>query len=271
VNALIAIGWDPELRGILTVIIGTVVFGGSTYLLVGTNIGARLGFLVSFAALFGWMAVMGAVWWAYGIGLQGTSPSWQPAEPFTIIREADDLTAAEVLDEPVRITDPTNFPQVADEASTAIQDQGWIKLPEADPGRGQAIASADEIIQIEAELFAAGEYEAVAVYDKGGERWPKVNDSIDFVAFFHKPHYALVEIAPVLPQREEPGRAPARPVIDDEQPHQYVLMLRDLGNRRQPAAIITIGSTLIFALCCYLLHRRDKIVAQNRSMVPAKV
>ncbi len=39
----------PEIRGILTVIIAVVVFIGSVYLLLGTNVGARLGFLLSIA------------------------------------------------------------------------------------------------------------------------------------------------------------------------------------------------------------------------------
>ena len=68
-NAILSIGWEPELRGLLTVIIGTVALCGSVYLLLATNMGIRLGFLVAFAGLFGWMATMGAIWWSYGIGL----------------------------------------------------------------------------------------------------------------------------------------------------------------------------------------------------------
>jgi hypothetical protein len=121
-------------------------------------------------------------------------------------------------------------------------------------------------------MYAAGEYEATRVYVRGGERYPKIGDEFDFFAFFHKPSYAVVEIAPLIPQRTEPGRAPARPVIDESQPHQYVVMIRDLGTKRQPAAFITAGSTLIFLLCCWMMHRRDRIVAANRGLaIPAKV
>jgi hypothetical protein len=109
------------------------------------------------------------------------------------------------------------------------------------------------------------------VYLRGGDRWPKITDEIDFTAFMHKPKYAIVEIAPVIPQRVEPGRAPSRPVVDETQPHQYVVMIRDLGSKRQPAAFITIGSTIIFLLCCWMLHRRDKILAVHTgAVVPAK-
>ena len=87
-HALLAINWEPELRGILIVIIAVSVLCGSIYLILGTNMGARLGFLVAFAALAGWMFVMGAIWWSYGKGLLGSEPSWQPVKGQTVIREA---------------------------------------------------------------------------------------------------------------------------------------------------------------------------------------
>jgi hypothetical protein len=61
-------------------------------------------------------------------------------------------------------------------------------------------------------------------------------------------------------------------VIDESQPHQYVVMLRDLGTKRQPAAFITIGSTIIFLVCCWMLHRRDRILTRHVSgdLVPAR-
>ena len=170
---------------------------------------------------------------------------------------------------PITLTgDVTND---ASKASAALQSEGWLLLEESDPRRGQAVAASDEIIQREAEELVAGEYLSLAVYDKGGERWPKINESLDFVAFFHKPHFALVEVAPVLPQRTEPGRAPARPVVDTTQPHRYIHMVRDLGSKRQPAIFITIGSSIIFLLLCRILHRRDLNLQQNlNEQSPAK-
>ena len=73
-----AIGWQPELRGILITIIALTTFCGSCYFLLSTNLGARLGFLVAFAALAGWMFLMGATWWSYGKGLLGPDASWAP-------------------------------------------------------------------------------------------------------------------------------------------------------------------------------------------------
>ena len=262
-SALFAINWQPELRGIVVVLIASSVLIGGTYLVVGTNVGARLGFLIVVAAFFGWMMTMGAIWWTYGIGLKGPTPFWFPAEPVTIVRDSSLLVGAEILKvEPTIGADPVANASLI---STELQAEGWHLLDEADPQRGQAVAASDAILQIEAKEFPAGSYLSVAVYDRGGERWPKINDSLDFFAFFHKPRYALVEVAPVVPQRVEPGRAPARPVVDTAQPHRYVHMLRDLGAKRQPAMFITFGSGLIFLMLCWLLHRRDLQLRKNMS------
>ena len=262
-SSLVAIGWDPEIRGAIVVFIMAAVLIGGTYLVIGTNLGARLGVLVALAALFGWMATMGAIWWAYGIGLKGPEPTWHPAEPIAIIRDGRLLNRAEALEVPVRIDEQASPQEVAAAVAKQLAAEEWIRLEESDPRRGQAVAAADDIIQNKAKEFAAGEYAPIAVYDRGGERRPKINESVDFLAFFHAPRYALVEFAPLLEQRAEPGRAPAKPVVDEAQPHRYLLMIRDLGSKRRPAALITIGSSIIFAILCWLLHRRDRFVAAN--------
>lgn len=269
-TSVLAVGWQPEIRGWVVFFLSVIIFVGTVYLIAGTNLGARLGFLVVLAGLFGWMATMGAIWWTYGIGLKGREPTWLPAEPAAIIRDGALLPEAEVVERSVTTTGDT----IADAAAVAdaLESEGWILLAESDPRRGQAVASSDAILQNEAEEFAAGDYVSVAVYDRGGDRFPKINESLDFVAFFHTPHHALVEVAPVVPQRVEPGRAPARPKIDESQPRRYVYMLRDMGNKRQPAMLITLGSTVIFLALCWVLHRRDLTLrAHLGERIPAKV
>ena len=262
-SALFAVSWDPEIRGIIVVLCMFLTLCGGTYLVIGTNLGARLGVLISVAALFGWMAMMGAVWTVYGIGLKGREPTWKPATPISIIRDGTLLSNAEVIDGPIKVAAGSSPAEVAATVKKQLEAEEWVRLDDADPRRGQAAASADDIIQNKAKEIAAGEYVTLSVYDRGGERSPKINDSLDFLAFRHAPRYALVELAPLLPQRAEPARAPAKPVIDSSQPHRYLLMIRDLGTKRQPAIFITLGSSLIFAILCWLLHRRDRFVLAN--------
>ena len=264
---LLAINWEPELRGVLTVLIGTAVWMGSIYLILGTNLGARLGFMVAFAGLTGWLALMGSVWWIYGIGLKGDEPSWTQVPGSTVIQEVDLLYRAGVLDEPIPYTaddDPV-------EASAAVADQleaqGWSVVEASAPEFGQAEASATVFLEEEA-AFAVGEFQVTKVYEvdpPAESAWPKLgpNGEFDQLAFFHKPYYTLVEVAPLVELREEPGRAPLAPEVDNERQRQYVYMIRDLGSLRQPSAYITIGSTIMFLAMCWLLHRRDRIVAEN--------
>jgi hypothetical protein len=246
----LAVTWSPFIRGIIVVLIGVGVLCGGVYVLLLTNLGARLGFLVAMAGLFGWLALMGAVWLVYGIGLKGKDPSWAPAA---------------VINDPAALA--TNQIIGGDGFLQSTEDQkvdGWHKLPDDDPERGQAVAASDDILQNQAQVFKAGEYLTVAVYDKGGSRYPMVGD-FDLFAFFHQPHYALVQVQPVVKQNTEPGKAPPTPVADTSQPPRYVLMERDLGNRRRPAALIFVGSTIVFLALCLMLHRREKLVAANRS------
>ena len=86
---------------------GTAVWMGSIYLILGTNLGARLGFLVAFTGLMGWMALMGTVWWMYGIGLKGEVPEWKQIPGRTVIQEVDLLYQAGVLDEPIPVDSGT--------------------------------------------------------------------------------------------------------------------------------------------------------------------
>lgn len=73
-------GFDPFFRGLLSVLTAVVVLIGSTYLIVATNTGARKGFLIAAAGLFGWLFMMGIVWTIYGIGWKGSAPTWDLVE-----------------------------------------------------------------------------------------------------------------------------------------------------------------------------------------------
>ena len=243
--------WDPFMRGFLSVAVGIVVLCGSVYLLLGTNMGSRLGFLVAFAGLMGWMTIMGLQWWVYGIGLVGDVPGWRPIEIVT--SQAEDETGAAALPE-------------ARDLST------WEEVPEGDTRRGEIQAAADEALIAEgssaAPFEATGDYQALDVFERGGKegiakRLPGP----------HPAHYAVVQVQPVVevvtltdPDEECPagaeciafGETPPRPQPQEGAPVYTVVMERDLGNRRFPPALITIGSAILFGVTCSALHRRDK-------------
>ena len=239
-----SLSWDPAIRGILAVLVGVVVLPGSVYLLLGTNLGARLGFLVAAAGLTGWMAVMGAVWWVYGIGLVGEPPSWEVLE-VVASEEADDLSAA---------------------ATEEVTDVSELEpLPAGDPARGEAQAAADEALTDGplAVFETTGDYLPTDAYDVGG----KDPDSFwSRFPFPHPTHYAVIQVQERLEQPEVPlGEAPPPAEVDPSAPVYSVVLVRDLGSLRLPPAVFTLSNLAIFGVLASVLHRRDKEAARVRA------
>jgi hypothetical protein len=263
-SSILAINWEPELRGILIVIIAVVSLNGTVYLVMATNLGARLGFLVALTGLAGWMALMGFIWMIYGIGLKGEDPTWKAVSGRTVLQDSQALVQSEVLDGIGEIPDDASFTDEADVVAAEFGEEGWELIDPSSPAFGQAGASAGTFLEEEG-AFAAGEFEVQRIFDIGGERYPKLGEAIDFLAFFHKPHYVVVEVAALEQTRTEPGRAAPTAEIDETRQRQYVYMIRDLGTRRQPATVLGIGGTLIFLGLCWILHRRDTMVTRNTS------
>jgi hypothetical protein len=209
------------------------------------------------------MFLMGATWWSYGKGLLGPDASWAPISGKTVLTAAT-IGESGALHDPVTVdnTDPAKAAEVIDQQ---FVKEGWKKLESSVPSYQQAGAAAGVLLE-ESGAMKNGEFQVVNVFDKGGQRQPQLFDGkLDFLAFLHSPHYAVVEVAPLVAQRTEPGRAPARPEIDTTRPHLYVYMIRDLGAKRKPAGFITVGSLMVFLMLCYLLHTRDRRVLANRS------
>ena len=162
---LLAISWEPELRGILIVIIAVVVLCGSIYLILATNIGARLGFLVALTGLFGWLMLMGIVWAIYGIGLKGPEPSWQAVPGRTVLQDTGALYQAGVFDARLDVPEGSTPPETATLVNQVFVDEGWEPLAEEDPAFAQASAAAATFLE-ETGAFAAGEFTPVNVFDR---------------------------------------------------------------------------------------------------------
>lgn len=279
-----ALSWDPQIRGALIVLTSFVILPGSVYLLLATNTGAKLGFLLAAAGLTGWMAVMGWIWVVYGIGIKGAAPAWHPEEVVTgeIAREAT-LEATE------------GFPAK------------WRTLPQGDPVLGDATAAADAVLapseggdaahgggeeanSIDPVFEGLDDYVLVGGYAKGGENFwipggglsspsevgnPGKNPFAKLVnrlqrGPFHAPHYAVIQVRPVIEQAPATGgAAPPRPVPDLTKPVTSVVMVRDLGSLRFPSLMVAISMSIVFALVANALHRRDKQVMAARAAAPA--
>jgi hypothetical protein len=200
---LAAIAWFPEIRNILSLLVGVGILMGSVYLLVATNTGARLGLLIALASLLGWMTIMGLIWMAYGIGLKGSEPTWEAiginhgdlsqadlAEarelpPFDELPDPEDILVGNPdLEEVVfpegraNVPDPTLGQLVEADpelrASLGLDEEGlngWSLLIPSDPIRGEAQASADAALGPNGNgvFQSASEYRVLDAFMFGGE------------------------------------------------------------------------------------------------------
>jgi hypothetical protein len=257
-----ALTWDPQIRGALILITAILILPGSVYLLLATNIGSKMGFVLAIAGLSGWVFVMAIIWAVYGIGLKGRQPHW----------EVQEVVVADVKNAGVEAMQ--NFPR------------GWKSLPPGNPARADAQAAADTFLLPAAE--AAGEhggggsggetepprfsspfkstadYVAVGAYEKGGDNELFTIGKHKFF-FRHSTRYAVLQLQPALDQSGGPGGAPPTPVPDPEEPTYSVVMVRDLGSLRFPPVVVAISFGLIFFVSCYWLHQRDKQIWAARA------
>jgi hypothetical protein len=243
-------GFDPFLRGFLVVLAGVIVLMGSVYAIVASNTGLRSGMLIALAGLFGWLFIMGLIWWMYGIGLRGTAPSWNVIE----LNRGDLSVAA--------------LPEARD-----LED--WRELPASDPARGEAQASVDAFLLESGEFDSIDQYVAVAGFDIGGKPkrasdsvWDRVTNRVtNTLRVTHPTHYALIEVQRVTPESliVEPGQAPPPKEADPDQPVLSVIMVRDLGHVRRTPAVVTILCGAIFAALCWMLHDRDRRLDRARA------
>src|SRR5919106_5520182 len=160
---LLAINWEPELRGVLITVIAIALFCGSIYLVLLTNLGAKLGFLVAFTGLAGWMLLMGIIWMIYGIGLRGPDPSWKEVPGRTVLQDVDALYQAQVFENRVEVPEGATHPEVADLVAAEFENEGWTELSEDAPAFSQAAAAAGEFLE-ETGAFAAGEFQPQRVF-----------------------------------------------------------------------------------------------------------
>jgi hypothetical protein len=246
--------WDPGIRGILVVAVGVAVLMGSVYMILSTNLGSRLGFLVAVAGLSGWMALMGFVWAMYGIGYKGTAPHWVVEEVVTSQTKTD-LDAAHL--------------QKAHDLSK------WRELPADDPSRGEAQAAASSALITEGsrvKAFTADtDFQVIDAFTIGGKpvskhvSWSKPFGDKGFKGWLegwipgpHPPHYSVIQVQAVEKVKVPFGETPPAPKIDTSAPVQSVVLVRDQGKLRVPSVLIMIASLIVFGITTNTLHRRDK-------------
>ena len=252
-HLLASLTWDPQIRGAAIVLAGIVMLPGSVYLILATNMGARMGFALAVAGLSGWMTIMATVWLVFGIGIKGPEPVWRAKEAFT----------GPVSQTLLPVTQ--NFPK------------GWKELHPGDAELADAQATSDKLLaptpvaagkeppkpdpvakRFVSPFSLTSDYVLLDGYRLGGETY--------FFHLRHRPHYVVIQVRPAL-FKEPPAGLKPQPDLTAQT--TTVVMVRDLGHLRLPPFLVVLTSATIFGVCCWNLHERDKEIMRARALVPA--
>ena len=225
-----------KLRGYAIVFFSVGLFCGSIYLLLATDVGNRMGFLVSFASLTGFLAMLGLIWFTNLTplnALHGPAPHWKVTE---IVDKTADAKTEEVRE---------------------IEEKGEAVDSAA---QGEIKASVDTAVTAEGSEFklfsAATDYVVVKAEKVGGGS----------LAFFrHRPLHAVMEIQGAKKVDPLPGAAPPPPAADPAKPVKYVVLERDLGAMRQPPIVMTIAFSILFALTLYVMHTTERAEQKEKA------
>lgn len=222
--------WNPYVKGALIAVIAVVLFAGSAHLLLSTNVGSRLAFLVTAAAFTGFMTLLSFAWITaqFPQGPLGPPPRWRVEEV------VPDLSASRI--ERVRELGRTPQPAPAEAAAQIKADLDQ----ELTNGDGRFDLFGDPTDYLAVQTLSVG----------GGRKWP--------FWWTEKTHYGAVQVCPVLERKVPFGAKPPTPECDPAQGTQWVVTVRDLGARRQPSFLIFGGSLVLFALTLVALNRYEK-------------
>ena len=241
--------WYPTILGILVVVAGVGLFCGSIYLLLGTNLGARLGFLVAFTGLAGFMVILSTLWVTTSSPLntlKGRIPAWN-VQQFVSKPDAIKYPQAKKLtkNEKVDTIEAANVKAAVDARLVTIQPTAILKpTPEQNK-----FAKFDKVT----------DYQTVNTYEIGGSK----PEFLDF-QFTHKPLVAVVEVCGVQPVSTPFGVPPPKPVCDPtSDKNGFVVLTRDLGQLRLPPILAFISSGVLFGLGLLGLHWRERDEAER--------
>lgn len=296
------LAFDPGIRGILVVMVGVGVLGGSTYLLLATNLGSRLGLLVALTGLFGWLVIITLIWWISppAIGPRGNNARWKPVEVYVngpdtprtlevgkLISPSDLPSADRILgDNPDLAADfPNGFiladlqashPEIVAEYISKESLEGWRLVPSSSAGESQAAA---DVALVSAGIYKGPtEYKKLNTWEFGGKptREEECADS-DVICrviyrvqktinLKHPKHYAVAQVQTVIVQEPKVGEPPPLPKVDPAEPVISVVLVRDLGDVRLIPFLYFVISLSLFVLFAWVLHNRDKTLMTNKAL-----
>jgi hypothetical protein len=231
--------WNPTILGILTVLCAVGLFCGSAYLLLGTNLGGRLGFLVAAAGLTGFLVLLTGLWWTSGnSGIDpphGRSPTWNVVEVVPSLADSKIKEVQTIDKNGTKLTEDqlTNLKPAIDAAVVPATSVNGETPPTRQFATLGFSATTDYLVDFEGFLsFQQG----------GGSR----------NLFWHTPQYAAVELCTAA--KDDTGQVITPAKCDPLQPTHYVILKHDLGTLRQPVVLYFFMALGLFGLSLLGLH-----------------
>lgn len=246
--------WDPTIIGWLVFVSAVGLFCGSAYLLLGTNLGARLGFLVTAGCLTGLMVLMSLLWLTSATPLsspKGRLPKWNVEEVVSAPSDSEIRAVRSSPDWPETIPDEDlpNLRPAINSALVKVQPAANEQAPEQPFAQ---FAAATE--------FLVGSEHALSAKESGGSSKMLV---------FHRAHYAVVQICPAVKAPASSVAAPPEPECDPALPEKTVVLEEDLGSLRQPPLLYFLGSLILFLLSLRGLHWYEQDQRSRAAANPA--
>ncbi len=258
--------WNPTILGVLTVLAAVGLFCGSVYLLLGTNLGARLGFLVAAAGLTGFMVLLTTLWWTSGnSGIDpphGNSPQW------SVVEVVPSLDQSKI---PAVKTIATAGQQISANVTNKSKQASSDLLTNLKPAIDAAIVPTVPVAGQEPkpQPFATLGIKGSTDYllDFAGYvsyAYPDRSSNL----FWHKHRYAAVQLC--MAKKDAQGNNVIPPACDPLQDTHYIVLSYDYGSLRQPVVAYWFASVLLFALSLLGLHwwERDERARKRAALTP---
>ena len=234
--------WYPLTLGWLVVLSGIGMFFGSTYLLLSTNLGSRLGFLIVGAISAGFIVILSLLWVTTATPLnvfKGRQVEWKPVAVVQDVGSANIEDVRNIKQDGTKLTS-TEFANVKAAADTLL----------AAPAEGSTVekpaAVADDLPTVDVIV--------TDIYEIGGSS----PNPLHF-QFRHTPQYAAVQFCQLDKEKSATAFRSTCDTSAEAQANNRVLILeKDLGSLRQPPLFLFFGASALFALFLMALHWRDK-------------
>ncbi len=238
--------WYPTILGVLVVVAAILLFCGSTYVILATNLGARLGFLVAFTCLMGFMVLLSGLWITTSSPintLRGELPSWKVEEVVPTVSESRIPEVRSIDRGKGRVVSEASGADIKAAADEALVTQRALPGEELEPGTNK-FARFDQVTK-----FKVSEIDVVGGSDPHLLDWE----------ISHQPQYAVVQFCEVLEPDIPFGVAPPDPECDPNSDQAGSLVLRrHHGTLRLPPVVVFFTSIVLFGIGLLALHWREK-------------